>query len=197
VVAATDEAISDRKQQQQENHTMDTTKLTAASVAAELRPAVDAVLMTMALAELMREKVDAIQRAILTECPLTPGELAKKMGETAPITEPKAVYLCDDAAQLEDYYAECDKRERAAGLKPADMDKEFCPALVAESVQNDAELLMLDTFAELIKFEGGGKLFRRRLLCRGLDEFKRAKDLCIKIVVNMPGYQNPLSRLAM
>ena len=176
---------------------MDTTKLTAASVAAELRPAVDAVLMTMAYAQLMREKVDAIRREILTECPLTPGEFAMKMRETAPITDPKSVYLCDDAAQLEDYYAECDKRERAARLKPADMAKEHCPALVAESAQREAEHLMLDCFAELIKFEGGGKLFRHRLLCRGLDEFKRAKDLCIKIVVNMPGYKSPLSRLAM
>lgn len=171
--------------------------LTAASVAAELRPAVDAVLMTMAHAQLMREKVDAIQREILAECPLTPGELATKMEETAPITNPKDVYLCDDAAQLEDYYAECDKRTRAAGLKPVDMATEYCPALVAESAQREAEHLMLDCFAELIEFDGGGELFRHRLLCRGLDEFKRAKDLCIKIVVNMPGYQNPLLRLAM
>ena len=176
---------------------MDTTKLTAASVAAQLRPAVDAVLVAMAHAQLMREKVDAIQREILAECPLTPGELALKLGEPEPITDPKEVYLCEDAAQLEDYYAECDKRERAAGLKPADMEKEHCPALVAENIQMEAEHLMLDTFAELIKFEGGGKLFRHRLLCRGLDEFNRAKDLCIKIVVNMPGYKNPLSRLAM
>lgn len=176
---------------------MDTTRLTAASVAAELRPAVNAVLMTMAHAQLMREEVDAIQREILAECPLTPGELAIKMGETAPITDPKDVYLCDDAAQLEDYYAECDKRERARKVKPVDMAKEYCPALVAESTQRDAEHLMLDCFAELIKFEGGGDLFRHRLLCRGLDEYNRAKELCIKIVVNMPGYQSPLSRLAM
>lgn len=176
---------------------MDTTKLTAASVAAQLRPAVDAVLMTMAHAQVMREEVDAIRREILAECPLTPGEFALKMGETTPITDPKDVYLCDDAAQLEDYYAECDKRERAARLKPADMTPEHCPALVAERVQRDAEHLMLDCFAELIEFEGGGELFRHRLLCRGLDEFNRAKDLCIKIVVNMPGYQKPLTRLAM
>lgn len=176
---------------------MDTTKLTAALVAAELRPAVDAVLMTMAHAQLMREEVGAIQREILAECPLTPGEFAMKMGETAPITDPKDVYLCDDAAQLEDYYAECDKRERAEGIKPADMTAEYCPALVAESAQRNAEHLMLDCFAELIKFEGGGDFFRHRLLCRGLDEYNRAKELCIKIVVNMPGYRNPLTRLAM
>ena len=176
---------------------MNTSNLTAASVAAQLRPAVDAVLVAMAHAKLMREKVDAIKREILAECPLTPGDLALKMGKSEPITDPKEVYLCEDAAQLEDYYAESDKRERAAGFKPADMEKEYCPALVAENIQMEAEHLMLDTFAELIKFEGGGKLFRHRLLCRGMDEYNRAKDLCIKIVVNMPGYKNPLSRLAM
>lgn len=176
---------------------MDTSNLTAASVAANLRPAVDAVLMTTAYAQLMREKVDAIRREILTECPLTPSELALKLGEPEPITDPKEVYLCEDAAQLEDYYAESDKRERAAGLKPADMEKEYCPALVAENIQMEAEHLMLDCFAELIKFEGGGKTFRHLLLCRGMDEYKRAKELCIKIVVNMPGYKSPLKRMAM
>lgn len=144
--------------------------------------AVNAYLLARAAAETMRERVDAIERQILTESPI----YADK-ADGRPILDGRELYLSSDEDAFQDYLIECDKRERAAGLKPADMPRDYCPALVLEDLQRKAERLIVET---------GGKPFGftvDRLLCAGLDTYREFIDLTVRLVVNRPGFKNPLT----
>lgn len=165
------------------------TKMTANDVTPAVISAVNAVLMARAYAETMREKIDKIQRAILEECPLKTARkwLDNKMTVPEYITDPKLTYLGEDS-HCEDYFAECNKRERAAGLKPNDMPDTHCPALVADDIQRNAEYLLLECAGEMLEVPDFAELANRRLETR-----KQAIDLLCGLVVNMPGYKNPLT----
>lgn len=115
--------------------------------AAENESIARTVFLSMAYAQLTRERVDAIERAILAEKPLINGMEHIHKGEL--ITDPKLTYLCTDEAACAEYFAECDRRERAAGVKPADMPTSHCPALVAEDLQRQAEWCIIQSSAEL------------------------------------------------
>lgn len=112
-----------------------------------------AVCAAQAYAETMREAVDKIQRQILAELPLYDDLMAEHKGtERKRITDPKHTYLSQDEAACQRYFAECNTRTRAAGLKPADMPDEYCPALVAEHDQIKAERALLDSGGALCGF---------------------------------------------
>ena len=99
-----------------------------------VKSSVNAYLLARARAELMREKIDEIQRAILKESPLK-NDLEVRHGmKQELITDPKLVYLSEDEEACQDYFAECNKRERAAGLKPDDMKDEFCPDIFKSAI---------------------------------------------------------------
>lgn len=110
-----------------------------------------AVVKAQAYAQTMREQVDKIQRQVLKEVPLYDDLIAEhNHTERHRITDPKDTYLSKDDAAFQRYVMECSNRERAAGLKPATMPDEYCPALVAEDLQRKAERVLLDS---------GGSLF--------------------------------------
>lgn len=112
-----------------------------------------AVCKATAYAETMREAVDKIQRAILAEIPLYDDMMAEHNGtERQRITDPRLTYLSKDEPAWQRYFAECNIRERAAGLKPADMIDDYCPALVAEDLQSKAERALLDSGGALCGF---------------------------------------------
>ena len=168
--------------------------LTPASVTQDVMSAVSAYLLARCHAEVMRSSVDEIARAVLAECPLTNG-LEVEHGEPArEIADPKDAWLCTDEPVYADYLAECNKRERAAGLKPASVPDEHCPALVAEEVQREAESLVLATAAGMLDMGIDGKELNHRLLCKGLDTRREFIDLIVKIVVNHPEYKPPQIR---
>lgn len=167
--------------------------LTQADVTPAVKEAVKAYLMARARAEVIRAEVDKIERAILAECPLTNG-LEQEYGEPArKITEPKYVYLCTDEVLLADYYAECNHRERKAGLKPAEMPDSHCPALCAEELATQAEWAIETAAAVMLGLPFDGKELNGRLLCMGLDVRHRFIDLIVKLVVNLPDFKNPLT----
>jgi len=103
------------------------------------------------------------------------------------ITEPDQTYHCEDDARMEVYYNMVDARLRLRKIKPADMDRDHCPALVAEYEQTKAEWALLDAAAEMLEVElEDGESFNNRLLCRaGLDGRQEMLDLLCKIVVNL------------
>lgn len=148
----------------------------------EVKSYVNAYLMAQIRAETIREKVNVIQRDILSESPLSPGELAAKCKHTEPITDPKYIYLCDDQAQLADYFAEASKREREAGLKPDEMPDEHCPALVAEHFQTEVENMLIKAAGKPLGIDHLYGELRKRFL-----------DLVVRLVVNLPDFRNPLT----
>lgn len=146
---------------------------------------VNAYFMARTYAELMRERVDEVQRAILAECPLNmePQWIERRGDEK--ITDPSLTYLAVESG-LKDYWAECNKQERELGIKPADMPDENCPALVAEHVQRQAEWLLLECgWAAIQKDDPDGW----KLLYG--DNRKRFIDLLCGLVVNHPKYERP------
>lgn len=155
--------------------------------------AVNALLMAKARAQLIRQQVDTVERAVLEQCPLTNG-LEVEHGEPArKIIEPRHVYLCTDRPLLDEYYGEVSHRLRKEGIKPDTMPDEHCPALVAENLELECEWLLLDVAAEIMDFREGGKELNHRLLCLGLEKRAEFIDLWVKLVVNLPGYRNPLT----
>ena len=157
--------------------------LTEKDVTPAVKHSVNAYLLARAYAETMRDKIDEIQRQILSEIPL----INPKDGER--ITEPKYSWTCTDEELMTEYFAECNIREREAKLKPEDMEDDFCPALVAENIQTDTEWLIFDAAAEMLKLDFDGKELHHRLLCRGLDEMKKFIDLVVGLVVNLPDFK--------
>ena len=159
--------------------------LTVKDITPGMKSSVKAYLLSRAYAETIRDAVDKIERKILEECPLT-NDLEIKHGKPArEITEPKYVYLCDNDDLLQDYYDTVDFELRKAGLKPDDMKKDYCPALVAEHLQVKAEHLVIETTAEML----GEKDLIHKLLCHGMDTYRQFIDLVTKMIVNMPGFE--------
>lgn len=148
-------------------------KARARKVAKALTPMVNACLMARAHAQLMREAVTPIYAAVLDFC-----DVHDKDGTR--ITDPdKAWHMHDKYAA--DYYAECDKRIREAGYE---VEPGYCPALIAEGLQRDAERLLIQSAAEHVP-----GLDYDRLLCAGLGKLKECVRLLEGLVVNSPGYK--------
>jgi hypothetical protein len=149
------------------------------TVAKALTPAVNTLLLAMANAELLREEVDGYKAALLAE-----GSYTDETGK--PVTEPKYDWTMGDD-QFPGYLAKLEAKVKEAGHN---VPKDQCPALIAESLQNQAEWAVIEA-AE--PFFG---VTNSQLLCGtktedGLTTQRKYLDLCIGLVVNFPGYEKP------
>jgi hypothetical protein len=150
---------------------MTTTTLSPKAVSEAIEPSVNAVLMATAYAQAMRERCDKIQRRLLAS------------GRYGGDGEPKYTYLLPDEAAAR-YFADLDAAYREAGY--TDLEPGHCPALIAESLQRDAERALIEAAEEF--FPG---VTLHKLLCAGLDKHREFLDLLIKLVVNRDGYRAP------
>jgi len=160
-----------------------------------VKSAVNAYFLARINAEVHRERVDAIQRRLLNE---TGYYVSKDHGRYADaherITEPKNTWLMSDD-DSHDYLSDLrDELEKAGYKIDAPLGEPywsyFCPALTAESLQRDTEHLLIDSAAEML---GEKDDFRHKLLCAGLEKYHKFVDLVCKLVVNSPGFKNPLT----
>ena len=149
-----------------------------------IKSGVGGVLMARAYAETMRAQVDAVHREILTECPV----YADRWGETHQILNSGDLYKSSDEVLCRDFYDEANHRLRKVGLKPQSMHDDHCPALVAERLLTIAESALIEAAAEV--FEG---ITVNRLICAGLDKYRRWVDMLCRVVVNLPDFKNPLT----
>ena len=113
------------------------------------RPLAKALCEAMAYAQVMRQEVDAIQRKVLYKIPLF-NDLESGHKAIERIFDSRLTYLSEDEKGFKLYLDECDRLEREAGLKPADMKRDFCPALVAEHNQVKLEWVLLDSASGLM-----------------------------------------------
>ncbi len=160
-----------------------------------VRSAVNAYLMQRAYAETMRQAVDEVHLAILTQCPIYAnryrgdhsgtGELILKSGN---------LYLAaeEDEAEVQEFYSEANHRLRECGLKPKGMKDSHCPALVEEHNRIKTEWLLCECGAEMLGVDDP-KNFHNDLLCHGLAKVQEFIDLLCGLVVNEPGYKNPMT----
>ena len=161
-----------------------------------VKSAVNAYLMARILAECEREKVDTLAREIL-ETGIYHADLkfVNKRGHVGErITEPDKAWMME-AEEHHAYLIDLRKAVQDAGytIKSILGEPEYsynCPALTAESMQRDAEHLIIDTMAEML---GESDDLGHNLICAGMDKYHQFIDLAVKMVVNMPGFKNPLA----
>lgn len=161
-----------------------------ALLAPDIVRAVQNALVARAVAQDKRTRVDALGREILTERVFTSTlctsadtdpEQAARCASQPPerITDPKALFGCQDEALCAWYYAEANRRARAAGLKPADLPDNHCPALVAEELQWQAEEAVIALAAPVFGLTSD----QVRLTLNTRDRFL---ELVIRLLVNHP-----------
>ena len=97
-------------------------------------------------AEVMRSKIDKVNAHVLEQ-----NKIFTDKGEQ--IKESKRMYLCKDDKACNKIYALFNLAAREAGLKPDDMDNEFCPALVAEHDQVKAEWKLIEAGGRMMKMD--------------------------------------------
>jgi hypothetical protein len=168
--------------------------MTPKDVTPAVKSAVNAYLMARTHAELLREKVDKIEREILESGSYFSGPLLAGHAMTKRITEPSESYLLKES-DATDYLLDVKAALIKAGYKIETCPGEpehyyFCPALTAESLQTTTEHLIIESGAEMLG--ENAKDFANRLLCAGMDKYKQFIDLCVKLVVNLPDFKNPL-----
>lgn len=160
-----------------------------------VKPAVNAYLMARTLAECEREKVDTLAREILETAICRADPQFVEMGCVSErITDPDKAWMLGDE-EHHDYLIDLKKAMQDAGYTiksiPGQPEYSFnCPALTAESLQRKTEHLLVDAVAEMI---GEDENLGYNLICAGLDKYHQFIDLAVKMVVNMPGFKNPLT----
>jgi hypothetical protein len=160
-----------------------------------VKSAVNAYLMARTLAECERKKVNSLAREILeTATYQADPKLVERGHAIERITDPDKAWMLE-AEEHHDYLLDLRKAMQDAGytIKSIPGEPEYsynCPALTAESLQRDAEHLIIDTMAEML---GESKDLGHNLICAGLDKYHQFIDLAVGMVVNMPGFKNPLT----
>ncbi len=117
---------------------------------ADIAPAVRAVLMAQAHAELTREKVDAYLRPIFDRYQFQYAERwqnAERGALKGLIPSPHELYLCDDEPGMAAFYADCDDEHRRQGY--LNLPKGHCPALRAENLLIQTERALLSLGSDL------------------------------------------------
>lgn len=116
-------------------------------LAADVIPAVRAVLLAQAYAELKRIEVDAYIRPIFERYnfQIDP-EFRDRRGRADPVIRtPRDLYLvANDDPELKAFYMDCDDEHRRHGF---DGPPGHCPALRAEHLHNIAERCLIDLTA--------------------------------------------------
>lgn len=98
-----------------------------------------AVCQAKAFAQVERDRVDAYIKPLLADFSL-------KDDDGNYITEPNAVYLCNNEEQVKEYFEACDREHRKHGFTGP---HGHCPALIAENLQMDAEQALIQAGAIL------------------------------------------------
>jgi hypothetical protein len=107
---------------------------------ADIAPIAHALLLATAFAQAETERVNAYVRPIFDRYGFVYGDLLpKKAGQ--PIEKPDYLYMSTDEAKVAAYFAECDAAHRAHGFAGPE---NHCPALVAQSLQIDAENALIE-----------------------------------------------------
>lgn len=156
----------------------------AREMAAGLVNEVNAVLLAQAVADVERERVDKIQRRLLSEAVYMGARPSFAVPDGAPfrVTEPKYSWLMEDEDAAR-YYAALDAAYAAAGYE---LEPGYCPALMAENAQCQAENAMIVAagkwFPEFVD-EGTPRVYG--------EKRDKLVELLIGLVVNAPGYVAP------
>jgi len=136
-----------------------------------------------AYAEVMREKVDVVYKDLLTKIPIyADNDWGGKITPSGKqLLKSSDLYLSKDSIACAKFYDAANIELRKCGLKPADMEDGYCPALVAETMQGDVERVMIDEMAIML----GLSNMNHKLLCHGgMESRQKFIDLTVKMVLS-------------
>lgn len=141
-------------------------KQKAVQLAKAIEPAVNVYLAARVVAELEREKCNAIQKKVLVS-----------MGYDC---EPSRAWNVLSDAEAARYYGYLDAAYAAAGYE---LEPGYCPALMAETAQTKAARALVDAAEPFMEVSAD------QVLCAGLDKYKKYIDLLVGLCVSAPGYK--------
>lgn len=123
------------------------------------------VCMAQAYAQLKREQVDAYIKPLFAMFEFYPADEWVKRGmKRERITDIKDLYLTDlESAEYKEFMEECDIEHRKHGF---DGEPGYCPALVAENLQIEAENALIEEGKRFLGIEdiGGPYMENRKKL---------------------------------
>lgn len=164
------------------NYTIDHVKRLAVDPATV--SAVNTFLLAKAHTETWRVRVEPIQRATLKRVGAVYGRRCSKP-EGTPIVDLKDSWLMSD----EQHAKWCDLLDaewRSRGWIDESDEKGVCPLLKAEDLERKATRALLDAASAIIEhFEPDG------LICSGLKNYYKGRDLVVSLVVSHPAYRKP------
>ena len=131
-------------------------------------------------AEQIRKQVNDVHREVLSRIELY-NDLNRKHFPDEPIkriTEGKDIYLSMDDNNLEKFYNEADKILREHKIKPENMERDYCPALVAEN-----DLVTIEH--KLIKLTGESfGVTVSSLLSGGMETYRKWIELVTMAIIS-------------
>lgn len=136
------------------------------------------VLRKKAIAQVLREEVNAIAKIALTQI--------EAIADDVPEIEPpfrcrewKDLWKVSNMDVCEKVYRLMDKLEKVAGIKPKDKEWDFCPALSAEWALTIAETALVDEAAKVTT------LTKDALMCQpdAMNVYRGYIDLLINMVI--------------
>ena len=168
-----------------------TDKQRARQVAKALEPSVQTVLLAQAMAQVERERIDALYNGILEQ---TRYYIRKRdaICEQERLTDHSKAWLLSDF-DSKHFYGQCEFAIRKAGYTFEQVPEGYCPALMAESLQRDAEHALILAAEEFFPGVTIDKLLCGTADMGGLETLRKFLDLLIGLVVNRPGFKNPLT----
>ena len=143
-----------------------------------------AVLNARALAEVTREKIDAISAELLDIFNIhADAKWGERVTEPGILTPKNAYLMSDEDASI--YYPEREKAIRKAGFTSHKVG--YCPALIAEDLQRQAERLFMEASVELTAKAGlTPEMIEKIISCglpNGLERRKEYLELNLRYVV--------------
>ena len=155
-------------------------------------PAVHSLVRSYLLArtfyEVTKEQVDAVYAVILREIPVfadrEPGAGRRGLSGQR-IYDHEKLYLTSDDDACQRVWGEAHKRLLAAGIKPATMSRDHCPALVAREQLSKVSNALADEAGKGMGLSAG------KLLCHGLDRYYEFIDLVVGAIVSLPTFEKP------
>lgn len=159
-----------------------TTKTTKPNITNEMKQAAKTVFMAMAFTQTIRPIVEEYQKRIIQEIKPIVADEFKQIGFTT-ITESKDSYLMNET-DFKTYLTRCNEERIKAKLHVDNV--EFCPLLVAEDLQRQADRTFIDVMEPITH------LTTDKVLCsnNGLANYKKLIDLSLRLVA--PYVQNKI-----
>jgi hypothetical protein len=147
------------------------------NITQDMKQAAKNLFMAMAFTETIRPIVEGYQRKIINEMKPQVNERDSKISRLGfkTITEPKHSYLMNNT-DFKIYLNRCNEERIKAGLKVK--NDEYCPLLVAEDLQRQAERVFVETMEPITH------LTADKVLCSkdGLANYKQLIDISLRLL---------------